>query len=108
MPEVRLVLQPVYDDMSRADYEAWLDVVRARRLVAAQEYAHGKQMDLDHEADVAQRHLLKQLDMLNKDLLQMEKLDLRVQERMVKIETLSQEVGFAVDARDRGLTNAKR
>lgn len=98
-----LVLQPTMNDGTREDYEEFLEGVRARRLVAAIEYANAKQLRLDTEADAVQRKLSKAIESLGRQLERMEKLDEQIQETMIKVETYRQEVGFLGDIREKGL-----
>lgn len=98
-----LVLQPTMDDTTREEYEAWLDTVRSRRLLAAVEHAQGVKLRLDREADLAQKRLGQALDQLGKKLLQMEALDEKISELLIKVEGYRQEIGFIEENTARGL-----
>lgn len=90
----KLVLQPTFDDKTRAEIEAHIAEVRARRMQAAVEHAIGVNLKLEHEANVYQRRIAQQLEMLSKELVQMDKLDARIAKRLENIEILYQELGL--------------
>lgn len=101
MPQ--LVLQPKMRDMTRAEYEAWLEGIRSRRLVAAVEYAQAQKLKLDHESDVLQHKLAREIELFGANIERMEKLDEKIQDQMTKIETYRQELGFIEEIKTKGL-----
>lgn len=92
-----LVLAPSYDDHTRQEIESHLVQVRARRMVAAIEYANNVNEKLQHESDKIQRRMSKEYEMLGKELVNLEKCEEKVQDRLTKIESLRQELGLTTD-----------
>jgi hypothetical protein len=95
MPE--LILQPSFDSKSRAEIEAHLEQVRARRMIAAMAYQEAKRLKMDHEAEQMKRRLEAKTARLNKGLEVLDKALARVEAAMVDIETLYQELGLTED-----------
>lgn len=95
-----LVLAASYDDHTREEIEAHLVQVRARRMVAAIEYANGVNEKLTHESDKIQRRMAKEYEMLGKELVNLEKIEDKVQERLIKLDTLRQELGLVTEMRE--------
>lgn len=98
-----LVLQPTINGTTREEYEAFLDAVRARRLVAAIEYLNAKQLSLDRESDVLQRKLDNAIKKLGGQIDRMTKLDEAIQTTLVQVETYRSELGFLEDIHANGL-----
>jgi flagellar basal body-associated protein FliL len=92
MPE--LILQPSFDDKTRAEIEAHLEQVRARRMVAALAYQEAKRLKMDHEAEQMKRRLEAKVARLEKGLETLDKALARVESYVVDIETLYQEIGL--------------
>lgn len=92
-----LVLQPSFDDKTRAEIEAHLEGVRARRMVAAQAYQEAKRLKMDHEVEQMKRKLEVRVQRLEKGLEVLDKAIARVEGIMVEIETFYQEIGLSED-----------
>ncbi|HEY6020879.1 MAG TPA: hypothetical protein VIY48_13560 [Candidatus Paceibacterota bacterium] len=92
-----LVLAPSFDEHTRAEIEAHLDAVRARRMVAAIEYHQGAANKLQHESDKINAKIARQYEMLRKELLAMEKAELKVQDRLELMDHMLNEVGLVND-----------
>jgi hypothetical protein len=90
----QLVLQPSFDDKSRAEIEAHLEQVRARRMVAAIAYEEAKRLKMDHEAEQMKRRLAVKVSRLEKALETVDKGMARAEALMVEIETFYQELGL--------------
>jgi hypothetical protein len=93
-PMPALVLQPSYDDKTRAEIEAHLDAVRARRMVAAIEYQQGVNLKLEHESEVSQRRVASKYAQLGRTLDTLDKSLERIEKLLVELETLHQELGL--------------
>jgi hypothetical protein len=101
MPRVthtpQLVLVKPLSEMSREEQEGHMQLIRSRRMVAALEYAAGKNLKLGRSADKVKHKLDHQYDLLGKEI---DRLDIaadKVDKRMIEIETLKQELGLIVD-----------
>jgi hypothetical protein len=92
-----LVLAPSYDDHTREQVEAHLDVVRSNRMVAAIEYHAGRKAKLEHESDKIRLRIEKQYAMLGKEIDGLEKAEEKVLKRLETLEALKQEVGLITD-----------
>lgn len=92
-----LILRPSYDDLTRQEIEEHLEGVRSRRMVAAMEFNEGQTAKLEHESEVIQRRIKQQYELLGKDITRADTLDEKIQERLAKIETLRQELGFVTE-----------
>lgn len=86
-----LDLVPALSDLPRAEIEAHLDAVRARRMAAAIEYHHAKNAKLDHESERIQRRIKQQREMLGKEIVALDKALERVEKRLTTVESLMQE-----------------
>lgn len=92
-----LVLQPWLGEMTRAQIEAHLQAVRARRMVAAMEYQQAQNAKLAHEQDKVQRKIKGQVTMLEKEILRLDRALDAVEKRLVSLATLDQEYGLMTD-----------
>lgn len=92
--DIRLILQESYSDMTRKNIEEWLEGVRARRLSAAITYHQGQAAKLEHEQEQVRRKVENKFKQLENALLQMDRLDDRVSNLLVQIETMDQEYNF--------------
>jgi len=108
MRETRLQLMPTFNDSTRTEYEMFLEAVRSRRLVAAQEYALGQELQLDREVDQLQAKLASKLDQLNNALKRMELLDERVSKLLAECEMYRGELGFTLDMKESGVIPSKK
>lgn len=66
-------------------------------MVAAIEYANNVNEKLEHESAKIQHRIAKEYEMLGKELVNLEKYEEKVQDRLTKIETLRQELGLTTD-----------
>lgn len=95
-----LVLQPELREKTREEIEAHLDVVRARRMVAAIEYQAGRDAKLAHESDKMQRKVKGAYEMLGKELSALDRALWRVEQRLIQVEGFRQELGVIEDLTD--------
>jgi molybdenum-dependent DNA-binding transcriptional regulator ModE len=63
-----LVLAPSFDDHTREQVEAHLEIVRLRRIAGALEYAQGKMLKLESEDNLLGNKLIRNYDQLGKTL----------------------------------------
>lgn len=93
MPE--LVLQPAFDDKTREEIEAHLELVRARRMVAALAYEEARRLKLDHETEQMKRRLENKVKRLEGALNRLDKALEAVEKYVVEVETFYQEIGLS-------------
>lgn len=92
-----LVLQPTLADLSTEELEERIEVVRARRIVAAMEYVAGQELKLETERDKIHRKLKSHYEMLGKELDRCERAIYAAEQRVAAIEILRQEAGLLED-----------
>lgn len=92
-----LVLQPSIDSVSREELEAHIEAVRSRRLLATVEFYTSKNEKLEGMSDKIRDRLKKEWAMLAKEIDQLDRIDAKVSDRLVKIEGLKQEIGLIGD-----------
>jgi hypothetical protein len=92
-----LILQPSFDDKSRAEIEAHLEGVRARRMVAAVAYQEAKRLKMDHEVEQMKRKLEVRVERLGRQLEILDKAMAKAESLMVELETFYQEIGLTED-----------
>lgn len=92
-----LILAPTFDTQTRAQIEAHLGVIRTARMSLAVQYHAGEQARLQHEAASVDKKLAKQYELLQKDLIKLEQLDNRCEERLAKCAALLEELGLVID-----------
>jgi len=97
-----LILRPCFDDLTRQEIEQHIEQVRSRRMVAAMEYQAGKTLALSQESEKVQRRIKQQYELLGKEILQLDKLDERIDKRMTTIETLRQEFNLIEEMQEAG------
>lgn len=95
--EPQLVLRPSLEDFDRDAVEAFIEAVRAKRMVATLEYYENKNAKLSHASEKVQRKFWGQLEMLEKELLALERAEVKAQDRLNNINILKQELGMLVD-----------
>jgi len=88
-----LILQPSLDDVTRKELEARLEVVRVKRMEAAQIYYTGVNAKLDAVSDKIKVRINGQMEMLNKEILSLDKALEKVEKRIEAVIQLDQEVG---------------
>jgi hypothetical protein len=92
-----LVLQPELANMTTEELERHIEVVRARRIVAALEYVAGQELKLETERDKVHRKLKQHYEMLNKELERADRVIFALEQRVAAIELLRQEAGLMED-----------
>lgn len=91
MPKLTLV--PDIREQTREEIEAYLEHVRAKRMVAAVEFYTNKNEKIGHEADKVGRQMLRQKEMLGKELQRLDSALAKVEYRMQTIEAMQQTIG---------------
>ena len=92
-----LVLQRTIAEMTTEELEQRLEMIRARRIVAAMEYAAGQDLKLEYEVDKIRRKLKGHYDMLGKELERCDRAIFALENRVAAIEQLRQEAGLIED-----------
>ncbi|ERR1044071_3906472 len=92
-----LVLAPSFDDHTREQIELHVAEVQVRRLEAAVIYHQGVNAKLNFESDKIQAKIARQYELLNKELVALEKAELKVQDRLATMQHLQNELGLVVD-----------
>lgn len=92
-----LVLQRTIEEMSTEELEQRLEMIRARRIVAAMEYVAGQNLKLELEQDKVRRKLKGHYEMLGKELERCDRAIYALENRVAAIEQLKQEVGLSDD-----------
>lgn len=92
-----LVLQPTIAELTTEELERRIESVRARRMVAAMEYAAGQQLKLETERDKVHRRLKAHYEMLAKELDRCDRAIFALENRVAAIEMLRQEAGLLED-----------
>lgn len=92
-----LVLQRTLEEMTTEELEQRLEMIRARRIVAAVEYVAGQGLKLEHEKDKVQRKLKGHYEMLGKELDRCDRAIFALENRIAAIEQLKQELGLLED-----------
>lgn len=80
--------------MTTEELEKHIETARARRIVAAVEYAVGQELKLEHEIDKVHRKLKAQYEMLGKELERCDRAIFALENRVAAIEMLRQEAGL--------------
>jgi len=94
-----LVLAPSFDDHTREEIEAHLDLVRAKRMEAAVEYHTGINAKLSYESEKIQKRMQAKYDMLVKEMGQLDRIMEKVVDRLAEIEHYKNELGLLTDLR---------
>jgi hypothetical protein len=92
-----LILAPSFDDHTRAEVEAHLDMVRVRRIAAAMEYAQSKMTKLETEEGSLGVKLSTNYERLGKALERLEKDMLAVETYLEKCTMLRSEMDLVHD-----------
>lgn len=69
-------------------------------MVAAIEYNTGQQLKMERQAESVKRRVEQQYDMLQKEILRLDSLIERIEERMVKLNGLQQEFDLLEELRE--------
>lgn len=83
-----LVIQPDIHSVTREEFEAHLEQVRVRRMVAALALLATQEEKLDHLSDKLRRQIMGQNEMLEKEILRLDVALEKVEARLEKIEML--------------------
>jgi hypothetical protein len=92
-----LVLAPSFDDHTRAQVEAHLDEVRARRIAAALEFQQSKMTKLETEGNMLEVKLYRNYQQLGKALERLDKEIEKVEAYLVTCEVIRGELGLVLD-----------
>ena len=92
-----LVTKPTIRDFSRAELEARIEMIRARRMMIAFDYHASQKIDVEQQADKVVRKFKEQGDMLGKELLRLDRAMDAVENRVAKMSELQQEHGLLQD-----------
>ena len=68
-----LILAPSFDDHTREEVEAHLEVVRARRIAAALEYTQSRLIRLEEEDNALGNRLMRNYEQLGKALTRLDR-----------------------------------
>lgn len=83
-----LILRPKFDDLSRAEIEAHIEAVRARRMAAVVQYHAGVNAKLRHASAKINDRLAREYSHLARDIEKLDKLDEKIRERMESLDAL--------------------
>ncbi len=92
-----LITKPTIKDFSRAELEARIEQVRARRMLIAFDYHASQKIDLARESDKTVRKFREHGDMLGKELERLDRALAAVENRVSKMSELQQEHGLLQD-----------
>lgn len=92
-----LILAPSFDDHTRAEVEAHLEIVRARRIAAALEYQQSRIQKLTGEQDTLSQKLERNYDQLGKCLERLDRELLKAEDYLNKCTMLKSELGLVHD-----------
>lgn len=92
-----LVLQRTIEEMTTEELEQRLEMIRARRIVAAMEYVAGQNLKLELEHDKVRRKLKGHYEMLAKELDRCDRAIFALEQRIAAVEQLRQEIGLSED-----------
>lgn len=95
--EPTLVLRPSIHDFDREQVEAFVENIRVKRLAATVAFYEHKNEKLGNAQDKIQKKFTYQLEMLEKDIAKCEAAEVRVEDRLQKIDLLLQEMGDLVN-----------
>lgn len=87
----KLVLMPTLDDLSRDEVEAYIETVRAKRMVATLEFFQTKNRKVELRQSKIGQRIQGKLDMLEKEIDKLEVAENKVSTRLAEIEQLKHE-----------------
>jgi len=87
----KLVLMPTLDDLSRDEVEAYIETVRAKRMVATLEFFQTKNRKVELRQSKIGQRIQGKLDMLEKEIDKLEAAENKVSTRLAEIEQLKHE-----------------
>lgn len=92
-----LILAPSFDDKTREEVEAHLEIVRIRRIAAALEYAQSRMTKLETEDNRATVRLMHNYEQLGKSLERLDRELDKVELYLQRCEMLKGELGLLHD-----------
>jgi hypothetical protein len=87
----KLVLMPTLDNLSRDEVEAYIETVRAKRMVATLEFFQTKNRKVELRQSKIGQRIQGKLDMLEKEIDRLEVAENKVSTRLAEIEQLKHE-----------------
>jgi hypothetical protein len=87
----KLVLMPTLDNLSRDEVEAYIETVRAKRMVATLEFFQTKNRKVELKQSKIGQRIQGKLDMLEKEIDRLEAAENKVSTRLAEIEQLKHE-----------------
>jgi hypothetical protein len=87
----KLVLMPTLDNLSRDEVEAYIETVRAKRMVATLEFFQTKNRKVELRQSKIGQRIQGKLDMLEKEIDRLEAAENKVSTRLAEIEQLKHE-----------------
>src|SRR5262245_28790789 len=92
-----LILAPSFDDHTRAQVEAFLELVRVRRISAAIEFQQSKLMKLENQEGSTENKLTRAYEQLGKIVDRLDRDIEKAEELLAKCEMLKGEIGLIHD-----------
>lgn len=92
-----LVLKKTIADFNREELEAHVNLIRARRMLVAYDYAAGKKLELTNQSSKAERKYIEHVTMLGKELDRLDRALAAVDKRIDAMVALDQEYGLLQD-----------
>jgi hypothetical protein len=92
-----LTLIPTLDDLDLPEKERKLEQIRVRRLTLVIQYQKAKSLALSAEYGKVNLRLSRQVEMLEKDIIRLDQLISKCEDRMRQITVLSNEKSFVSD-----------
>jgi hypothetical protein len=92
-----LILAPSFDDHTRAQVEAHLDEVRARRIAAALEYQQSKMTKLETEGNMLEVKLYRYYQQLGRSIERLDREIEKVEAYLTTCEVIRGELGLVLD-----------
>jgi len=87
----KLVLMPTLDNLSRDEVEAYIETVRAKRMVATLEFFQTKNRKVELKQSKIGQRIQGKLDMLEREIDKLEAAENKVSTRLAEIEQLKHE-----------------
>lgn len=89
--EKTLILRPTLGDFDRAGIEEFLSIVRAKRMAATVEFFQSKNQKLQKRQEALGGRFEKALEMLDKELTQLDRIADKVDARLAMLQELENE-----------------
>jgi len=94
---VPLITKPTIRDFNRAELEARIELIRARRMLVAFDYHASQKIDIEQQTDKVVRKFKEHGDLLGKELDRLDRTLEAVEKRVAKMSELQQEHGLLQD-----------